>query len=52
MAEKREANNGDGLPDVQLDVKEVFRVRDRHASTRVFRIGRTRSRARQELHLR
>ena len=24
MAEKREVNNGDGLPDVQLDVKEVF----------------------------
>ena len=24
MAEKREANNGDGLPDIQLDVKQVF----------------------------
>ena len=24
MAEQREANNGDGLPDIQLDVKQVF----------------------------
>ena len=24
MAEQREANNGDGLPDTQLDVNEVF----------------------------